>query len=200
MCRFLKILLKRVATSTLIGIILALIYESMPVRAENDSIQISTEQTILYSAEETISISVSFLNTELYNDHTYLAYHVKDEQGNTLRYETSRFHVALDENNMAILAVNINVSDIETEKGILLLEFDLVDEENSFWYSDRAEIGFQTCVVRCETKGFDRVIKYIKQQVGERPYAVCCNLIIFIFFWVTVCIVKRKNSICRKMQ
>lgn len=198
MCGFLRILLKRIATSTLIGIVLALICDSASVHAESVSVQISTEQTILYSAEDTISVRVCFLNKELYNDHIYLAYHVKDEQGNTLRYETSRIHVVLDENNETILTVNINVSDVETETGILLLEFDLVDEENSFWYSDREGIGFETCVVRCVTKGFDRLANSLKQEIGNRPVTFGCNLIVFIAFWILVYISKKKNSIAGK--
>lgn len=170
----------------------------LPVHAENDDIQILAGQEVIYSAEDAIGVSVVFLNRELYNEHISLAYHVKDSEGNILQYETSRYPVAINEDGVATVTVNVNVSDIKTEKGIMFLEFDLVDEQNLFWFSDRENINFQTSIVRCETKGFNRLANYLKQEIGRRPIAFGCNIAVFIGFWGIIYALKRDGSIARK--
>lgn len=198
MCKCLKILLKKRMVNVIGGVLLIFVCVILPVCAENDGVQILTGQSVIYSAEDAIDVSVVFLNRELYNEHISLAYHVKDSEGNILQYETSRYPVTINEDGVAKVTVNVNVSDIKTEKGIMFLEFDLVDEQNFFWFSDRENINFQSSIVRCETKGFDRLVNFLKQEIGKRPVAFGCNIAVFIGFWGAVFALKRDSSIAQK--
>lgn len=176
-------------------VLLAFICIPLQVRAENNSVQVFAEKEVIYSSEDTINVDVVFGGNKLYNEHIYLSYHVKNVQGDVLQYENSRYPIALYEDNTATVSVDINVNDIEVENGVLLLEFDIVDEENLFWFSDREDINFQTSVVRCETKGINRMINSLKQEIGNKPVAFLCNAIVFIAFVVEIfLIIKIKIS------
>lgn len=188
MCKYLKRLLEKAANICMWGL-LVLVCDTMSVHAEGSMVQLSVKQEIIYSAEETIIVYVNFFDNEMYSENIYLAYHVKDTDGNVLRYESDRYPVVLDENCDATIAVNVNLSDVKSEDGVFILEFDMVDEESKYWFMDRADIDFRTSVVRCETKGFDRLIKYLRQEIADNPITYGVNLLTFlgaiavIFVW-----------------
>lgn len=195
MYRYLKKLCGVIKIYFVLSVLLAFICITLQVRAENNSVQVLAEKESIYSSEDTINVEIVFEENELYNEHIYLSYHVKNMQGDVLQYENSRYSIVLDEDNTATVAVDINVNDIETENGVLLLEFDIVDEENLFWFSDRKDINFQTSVVRCETKGIGRLIDSLKQEIENKPGAFLCNAIVFMVFVVIIfLILKIKNN------
>lgn len=94
-----------------------------------------------------VSVEVQFSDTSLYNDDVALSAHLYSDDGDLLVWETMRYSLELDASGHASQMVAINLSDyaelVDIDKGVL--QFDLVDQKNSFWFSDKSDVfsGFQ---------------------------------------------------------
>lgn len=190
MYKFFKILSKRVVR-VCVGLIFLLLFNGLSASAKTNTVQISTGTATIYSTEVPLVVNVTFVDEKLYNEHIFLAYHVEDLNGNVLRYESERYPIIMDENKIATIDVNINLDGIETDNGVLLVKFDIVDEAAMYWYSDNLEIDLMSSVVRCETKGAGRMINLVKQEIAESPIIFCVNFLVFLGVVVTVFVWKK---------
>lgn len=193
MCKRLKKLLRKVVNVCGVTIVF-LICSHLIAHAETQSINISVDANVIYSIEDTITARIEYSNREMYNEHVYLAYHVKSENGDILRYESERYSLSLDDNNVAVVPVKVNISDVETENGVFLLELDIVDEDAMIWLSDANNIDFHTSVVRCETKGINRVFGLLGKEINNAPIIFSINLIVFIVFVGSLVAWKKSNA------
>ena len=100
-----------------------------------------------------------FVADELYNESIKLSYHIKDRDGNMLAFENERISLK-DMNFPAEIPVRIDLNELfEKTDGGLVVAFDLVDEENIYWFADNPERN-------CD---FEQVILDNKDFVYEEP-------------------------------
>ena len=103
-------------------------------------------------AEQIVSGEVTISTTEpgLFHDQVKLSWHVYDEAGNPLVYENQRIPFTLGADNKASVPVEIDLSKLGLAPQTVTIQFDLVDEENLFWFADSTEVVLQREGVTCE--------------------------------------------------
>ena len=103
-------------------------------------------------AEQIVSGEVTVSTTEpaLFHDQVKLSWHVYDEAGNPLVYENQRIPFTLGADNKASVPVEIDLSKLGLAPQTDTIQFDLVDEENLFWFADSTEVVLQREGVTCE--------------------------------------------------
>lgn len=103
-------------------------------------------------AEQIVSGEVTISTTEpaLFHDQVKLSWHVYDEAGNLLVFENQRLLFTLGEDNKASVPVEIDLSKLGLTPQTIIIQFDLVDEENLFWFADSPAVILQREGVSCE--------------------------------------------------
>jgi len=102
------------------------------------------------------TVTVRFHRQELYNEGVKLSWHIYSESGELLVFENERCPLAV-ENGEAEIPLKIEMPPLDTQSAVV--RFDLVDEENVYWFSENPsltvrqdEVGFvpKKGVVRME--------------------------------------------------
>ena len=89
-----------------------------------------------------VPVEVQFSDMSLYNNEVALSAHVYSDDGEILVWETTRYLLELDDSGHTSQIVEINLSDYAELSAVSngILRFDLVDQKNAFWFSDKEEI------------------------------------------------------------
>lgn len=108
--------------------------------------------------EGNISVDVAY---ELYNENVKLSYHIEDVNGNMLVFENERISVS-GMQLPAEVPIRIDLNGLFAETGIsqAVVCFDLVDEENVYWFDNNPERS-------CE---FDKIVLDNSSIVSEKPH------------------------------
>lgn len=108
--------------------------------------------------EGNISVDVA---DELYNENVKLSYHIEDVNGNMLVFENERISVS-GMQLPAEVPIRIDLNGLFAETGIsqAVVCFDLVDEENIYWFGSNPERS-------CE---FEKVVLDNGSVVSEKPH------------------------------
>lgn len=179
-------------------------------RAVGDGVTITAGQPAYTETGFTADIDVQFYDRALYNDQVLLSYHIYGEDGEMLVAENQRIAFELNDQGTATVPVTVACADLpelaEIERA--LVQFDLVDQKNAFWFSGNDSIGFQTASIT-----FDRSLLHVPQLEDEEPEAEpqpeqdtasgqSLQIVSYVFCiagWVIVCIVfyfyrRKKNG------
>lgn len=122
---------------------------AMAAEAASDvSIQLVGEPCIEDSGM-TVSVQVSFEDMSFYNDKVYLSYHILDEEGQAVITENERIKIDMEQQTIQQLELEIDLSNAKSITGDdrLVIEFDIVDEKNAFWFSTNESMNFATIKV-----------------------------------------------------
>ncbi len=114
--------------------------------AEEAQVIIETGAMTYFDTGFAVDVTVTFKDTSLYNEQVYLSYHVVDENGECLIYENQRLPFYPD---AAFTTVYVEWTSIEAiaDRSTAVIQFDLVDEANVYWFSENSDIIFQTASV-----------------------------------------------------
>ena len=129
--------------SRILSVIIAvfcLCFASMPAKAE-DTADVALYADVaqnLQTLEGTVT--VQFHRQELYNEGVKLSWHIYSDGGELLVFENERYPLAV-ENGTAVVPVKIELPQLEA--GSAVIRFDLVDEENVYWFSDSPALTMQ---------------------------------------------------------
>lgn len=129
--------------SRILSVIIAvfcLCFASMPAKAE-DTADVALYADVaqnLQTLEGTVT--VQFHRQELYNEGVKLSWHIYSDSGELLVFENERYPLAV-ENGTAVVPVKIELPQLEA--GSAVIRFDLVDEENVYWFSDSPALTMQ---------------------------------------------------------
>lgn len=106
------------------------------------------------------NISV-YVADELYNENVKLSYHIEDANGNMLVFENERISIS-GMQLPAEVPVRIDLNGLFAETGIsrAVVCFDLVDEENVYWFADNPDRS-------CE---FEKAVLDNGSIVSEKPH------------------------------
>lgn len=81
-----------------------------------------------------------FVADDVYNENVKLSYHIKDAEGNMLAFENERISLkGMGFPSEVYVKIDLNDFFAKTNGGSLTVLFDLVDEENIYWFSDNPE-------------------------------------------------------------
>lgn len=119
--------------------------QTRAMAAEQPQATITAAATAYTEAGLLVDVTVSFADASLYNEQVYLSYHIVDETGEMLAFENQRLPLSLDKDNSALVTVSVNDSTVpETPNGTAAkVQFDLVDQQNVYWFSLNNTISFQ---------------------------------------------------------
>lgn len=155
------------------------------------------------------TVTVSFYDKSLYNEHVYLSYHILGTDGTMLVFENQRLPLELDDDGTAEVVMAINcawlpeLDGLETAK----IQFDLVDQQNLYWFSYSPNLSFAT-----DSLIFDRTLlhdlwdpstqglehKNIKTGIEELFRLIVCLGIVALLLVGTVLYVRKCRQISSK--
>lgn len=161
--------------SVLIGIWLCF---STSVYANFPAVSVTLETSTIYEKNSEIIVNIKYSDMSFYNDQCYLSYHILDTNGEMVRYENNRGKIVLDESGEGTVSIGIDLSGLKEKNYIV--QFDIVDELNQYWYLDNENIKFNTSEISCNLRGIDRVGYKLIGEVRKNPGIFAINLIVFI--------------------
>lgn len=99
-----------------------------------------------------IDVTVTFKEDSLYNEGVYLSYHILDQNGELLQFENTRYPLTV-EGGRAEQAILISLADLpEEENGeAMVIQLDLVDTQNVFWFSENGDIAAKMDAITLES-------------------------------------------------
>lgn len=119
-------------------VVLLVLCMTQTVWATESGVTITPDTQTYTSDGMIVPITISFSDMGLYNEEVYFSYHILAEDGSILRYENERIPLSL-ENGVARLEVYIPCASFPELEAVELarIQFDLVDQRNVYWFSDR---------------------------------------------------------------
>lgn len=146
-------------------------------------------------------VRVKFNDLSKYNDAIYLSYHISDspeyvkspERG---IFENERFNVVLNENNSATLKIQLDCSRLDYSD--VYVQFDLVDQNNAYWFS-LAESNFISCdFIHVYNKGIKAFAKRMSNEISNNLFIFILNCIAVIITIVIIIYIKKKRILTFK--
>ena len=145
----------KVALLILIFFVMGLVREKVVYSATDEDVVIDNrfnfdDETGVLTGQA----NISYINRDLFNSNVKFSFHIYDENGECLVYETVRYPFEIDDKGIAQVDYILDLSTyFDTfNKKILKVCPDLVDEENLYWYADNKHIGIKINPILCEIK------------------------------------------------
>lgn len=135
-----------------IVVMILMLLLSMVGTASAEEIPTVTITAQVQQVEQMVSgeVTISTIDPTLFHDQIKLSWHIYDETGNDLVYENERIPVTLGDGQTVTIPVKIDLSVLALPPQKITIQFDLVDEENLFWFADYSGIVLEREGVVCE--------------------------------------------------
>lgn len=157
------------------------------------AVTIEVMQTQSWKLRYTAQIKVHFSAQSLYNENIYLSYHVYDEQGHDIQFENHREPFQIDEQGTASIELDVDVSEIAKKNQQLTVQYDLVDEENLFWFSDCTQIDLRADATEVSYRPFMSACQDIILQIRQHTIIGVINFLAFSIAVAAVFYVKKNQ-------
>ena len=98
-----------------------------------------------------IDVTVTFKEDSLYNEGVYLSYHILDQNRELLQFENTRYPLTV-QGGRAEQTILISSTDIPKEENgeAMVIQLDLVDTQNVFWFSENGDIAAKMDAITLE--------------------------------------------------
>lgn len=104
------------------------------------------------------TVYIQYNDVKMYNDMVKFSYHICDKDNNILVFENERIPFNITDGKAQInLSIKLNEMEAVANKKNLIIRFDLVDEQNIYWYNDNPNINIQTVEIIYENTFLGRV-------------------------------------------
>lgn len=160
-----------------------------------------------------IDVGLEFSDLSLYNKDVYLSYHALDQNGNVLFMEGQRTQFTIDEDGKCTVLFDVQCANIPELSNInnFQIEFDLIDQANEYWFSDRGLLHYTGDPVYFERECLetgsmqednldaslgeeDSNGKASKENRGNDSISVTLNVLV----WVGILVILLKKSVMPK--
>lgn len=144
-------------------------------------------------------VLVQFVTPSLYNDGVKLSYKIYDTDLNLMLGENERIPLEVTEGT-AKVSLDIDINELGIAKGEeIILIFDLVDENNIYWFRDNPFIEFETPQIRIRYDFWYNVRVLYTNIFKQQSIQLAVNIAGFIIF--IVCLIKfRKSELFSAME
>lgn len=141
-------------------------------------------------AEIAATVLIKFSEMDLYNDNIYLSYHIYDAGGDAIINENQRVKIDLDNQGTQRLELTINYSEAKaiTKDDRLVVIFDIVDEKNAFWFSDKDSIVFSSAKIDTHRTVAEKLLA----EIGESKVIFGINITVSVICIIAVIFQYRK--------
>ena len=163
--------------------------------SESDvSIIVNSDQE-QYTKQLDVDVTVKFNKQELYNDQVYLSYHVYDSEHNEILWEGQRFPLSVDNLGKGRLqtVINLKTGVVPLDDKQLVVEFDLVDEMNLYWFSSTPHISLSSDQITYVDSFLSKFRGTLVTSIDRHPVIFSINAIILMLFVCVLFVVKRKR-------
>lgn len=182
---FLRKIKRSSVTLLIAAVVLALCMCLVPA-AEQPQVTIETGASSYSESMFFVDVTVSFNDVALYNEQVYLSYHIVDGSGEILVYENQRLPLSLDETGSAWTTVCIDAATVPAaaDGTKIWIQFDLVDEQNVYWFSGNTAIDFQEA--RIEYDSSLLLPPLAEEETQEAPDVPVVSVVLNGIMWVAL--------------
>ena len=98
-------------------------------------IELETDELVYENCFQS-QVNIYFDDLSYYNDSLFLSYHITDDEGKMLQFENERFPIKIENGSCKIdLTFNLDMLNKKLKKDKYIINFDIVDVKNTFWFS-----------------------------------------------------------------
>lgn len=137
-----------------------------------------------------ITIEVLFHDMKLYNDNVLLSYHIYDMNSKeVIVFENERLPINLD-NGKTLIDYTIKVDESIKD---CIITFDLVDQDNSYWFSLNDKIKMKTFDIKHSYNSIKSNLAILKNEILDHPYIFIINVLVCISALSAAIYIKKKE-------
>lgn len=176
--------------------LMAIMFPNIIIADSSDDVTMKvTSSKEEYRKELTVDLTVQYINQNLYNNRSFISYHVYDKEDNELLWEGKRLPFSIDKEGIAKLKVDI---DLKTEVdsfdvNFLKISFDIIDEKNEYWYSTNTDINLSSDTIFVDLGLAKRFTGTLSSAFFETPVIFGINLLCFILFFCLLLRLKKSE-------
>lgn len=154
---------------------------------------LSEEEVYTHSFQ--VRLKIRFLDAAYYNDDLYASYHLMDsDSGAVILFENPRIKVPKPSaEGFSEVETDVSLEEFDKDQK-LTVQFDIVDQRNAFWFSDKME-NMHMPEVRYVNDRWKEILAGLKKEILDAPVIFGINMITACIFIVIAGMVKRKRII-----
>ena len=183
-----------------VALICVIAFLVQPVLAATPGVIVTPKEQTYTSEGIQVELVLEFVDTELYHEEIYMSYHILDMSGDMLYREGQRIPIPPMQDGVSYVNFSVacaNIPEISEEEKVEI-QFDIVDQKNSYWFLDKGLIEQQG-----EPVYFDRSMLLSQpeetagttDQIGTAsvdPISLALN--IFVWVGVVAALLKYRRS------
>lgn len=162
---------------------------------EKSDVELTFDSSKQFSNPFNIDVGIIFNDPSLYNQYVFLSYHVYDIQDQELIWEGKRTVIKMKTKEEGYSNIDVDLSSIpgfEKMKS-LKIKFDLVDEQNVYWFSKNSKISFSSKELIYEKSTVGNLVKTLNNAYKEHVFISILNIVVFLLTCIGCFYVKKKN-------
>lgn len=173
----------------------ALILAISAYAEEQGTVEIIVDtDTNIYGTSNQLNCQILFNDMNYYNEYLYISYHLLDaENEEMIQFENERVWVsAPDDKGISNVTMDV-VIDNQYKSQKLIVQLDVVDTLNQFWFSRLGKHPLSSPTLYYENNMGRMVAQKMQREIRDRPVIFMINCAVScVSIWVYVFIKKRK--------
>ena len=189
-------ILKQAAKILVGAISCVLLFSFCSMASEDVEVLINNTKAVdKFDREFDIMLDVQFKKFEAYNPQVNLSYHIyNDDTGELVQFENDRLPLVIDTEGLSTNSLHLDLRSYGKIKNLRVV-FDLIDEKNDFWFSEKQDMNFRAySIVLCNDKWL-KLQNALKTELSEAPIIFAVNICVCLSLIVLVTIVIRRKII-----
>lgn len=179
---------------------LFLSFRAFAVEEQKAQVEMSVSEPTVFEDSIAIDVTTVFNDMTLYNENVLLSFHLLDENGESLQFENERYPLVMDGNqSWQTVMLSKENCPADWEDKSLQIQFDLVDEKHSFWFSNNTAVAFHgaTSVINFSSElGIANPVEENQNIESEKAplFSVVVNVIGIAGIVISIMWAKKKNT------
>lgn len=171
----------------LVSIFCSAVTPVFAVSAQPDVILVADCKINSATMHMTGTVNIHFNNTVLINQNLKLSYHIYDTYGDLMYYEGTRVPIEINGNNASVY-IDVQIP-YEEQKTDMRICFDIIDEQNLYWYSTDHSILFESDILDYGYNPWAFTLGLYRDIFTQQTVQLIFNLIFwgltiwFIIYW-----------------
>lgn len=186
----------RIVLYVILSVVIILLGNYKVTLAQNEEeVKVVVNKNNEYDLNFDVEIEIVFKNKELYNENVFLSYHIYNEEGKDVQYENIRVPFSIDQNGEAKVKLPVDLSGLSksVRNKKMIVKYDLVDQNNVYWFSSNTVINFETDVTNVVYNPLLSMYHNIVSEVKNHTVIFITNFFVFIFSFYGILKLKKNH-------